>query len=84
MNIAGEKIEKVIISARFYNENGTELFNTDQLNDSITIYNLSEGESKNFTMQVLPWQYSNYIGIVLSEETYKIFYSTESLEFYFT
>ncbi len=87
LNNVGKKIDNIIINAKFYDKNNTELFDTIQLNSSVIISNLSKGESEKFSMDIRPVDYyylhkdENPHENEKVEELYNIFYSVKTFEF---
>lgn len=75
-----EKIDKITINAKFYDKNGTELFDAIQLNSSVIIYNLTKGEFKKFSLNLRPEQYYYLHKDENLIEVYNKFYSVETYE----
>ena len=78
----GEKdINLVNININFLAKNGTILFNTEVLNATYKIYNLSTGETKNFSIEVWPELYSYFSNPDFYNKLRNNFIIVHSLEF---
>jgi hypothetical protein len=80
-NIAEKKIDMINININFLDENGTVLFDTELLNATYKIYNLSKGDTKSFLIKVNPELYNYFDDPDFYNKLREKFQIVESLEF---
>jgi hypothetical protein len=80
-NIGKNKINSTYINLDFLSKNGTILFDTEILNATYTIYNLSKEEIKSFLIEVKPELYNYYEDPNFYNQLREYFQKVESLEF---
>lgn len=80
-NIAEKKINVTNINIDFLAENGTVLFDTELLNATYKIYNLSKGETKSFLIEVNPELYDYFYDPHYYNQLREYFQIVESIEF---
>lgn len=80
-NIAEKEINVTNININFLAKNGTFLFDTELLNATYKIYNLSKGETKSFLIEVNPEQYNYFYDPHFYNQLREYFQIVESLEF---
>lgn len=81
LNIADKELAIININLLFINNNHTILFDSNLLNASYQILNLSQGESETFLIVVKPEQYYYYDDPDYWRELREDFLKVESLEF---
>lgn len=80
-NIAKKKIEAININVNFLAKNGTVLFDTELLNATYWIYNLSKGDTKSFLIKVKPELLNYFDNPDFYNMTREKFLIVNSLEF---
>ena len=80
-NIAKKDINIINININFLAKNGTVLFNTELLNSTYKIYNLSNGDNESFLIEVFPELYNYFADPDFYNILRNNFIIVESLEF---
>lgn len=80
-NIDEKKINIINININFLAKNGTVLFDAELLNSTYKIYNLSNGDIENFSIEVYPELYNYFYDPDFYNELRNNFIIVDSLEF---
>ncbi|MEF8847798.1 MAG: hypothetical protein V5A68_01540 [Candidatus Thermoplasmatota archaeon] len=80
---SGKNINDIIkINGIFYDINNTQICSTNDLNISLSIHNISKGQSKNFSFEISPEDCALYLNKDISEpQVNNFFHKFESIEF---